>query len=338
MTVQDPPGRTLAAIRASLELLDRATAQDRHELLPREIALVTGVPHVGAEELLRFPGDTYGLAWNLDHDRVGVILLDPGERIQAGDTVRRTDRVADVPVGGGLVGRVVDALGRPRDARGPLRTDRRLPIERPAPPIVDRAPVRRPLQTGIKVVDALVPIGRGQRELVVGDRQTGKTQICVDTIINQRDTGVLCIYCAIGQGASSVARVIEDLAENGALDWTIVVAATANDPVGQQFLAPYAATSMAEDFVEQGRDVLLVLDDLTRHARTYREISLLLRRPPGAGHLGVHPHQPHLHHRWPDLPRPQALPPRDPARRRRRAVGVAGRRQRPGAGLPSRRR
>jgi F-type H+-transporting ATPase subunit alpha len=189
--------------------------------------------------------------------------------------------VLDVPVGEGLLGRVVDPLGRPRDEKGAFHADARWPIEREAPPIMHRAPVRTPLQTGLKVVDALLPIGRGQRELIVGDRQTGKTAVALDTIINQRDTDVVCVYCAIGQRSAAVAGVISDLKAYGAFDHTIVVVAGGDDPPGLQFAAPYAATSMAEFFMEQGRDVLIVYDDLTRHAQAYRELSLLLRRPPG---------------------------------------------------------
>jgi F-type H+-transporting ATPase subunit alpha len=195
--------------------------------------------------------------------------------------VHRTDRVLDVPVGESLLGRVVDPLGRPRDEKGAFRADARWPIEREAPPIMHRAPVRTPLQTGLKAVDALLPIGRGQRELIVGDRQTGKTAIALDTIINQRDTEVVCVYCAIGQRSAAVAGVISDLKEYGAFDHTVVVVAGGDDPPGLQFAAPYAATSMAEFFMERGRDVLIVYDDLTRHAQAYRELSLLLRRPPG---------------------------------------------------------
>ncbi len=245
------------------------------------IARVSGLGRVGAEELLRFPGNVAGFALSLAPDAIGVVLLDEGDRLRAGDEVRRTGRVVDVPVGDDLIGRVVDALGRPLDDRGPIAQERRRPIERDAPRILDRAPVSIPLQTGLKAVDALIPIGRGQRELIVGDRQTGKTAVAIDTILNQRETAVIAVYCAIGQRASSVAKVIADLDARGALDTTIVVVAGGEDPPGMQFIAPYAATTMAEHFMEQGRDVLIVYDDLTRHARAYRELSLLLRRPPG---------------------------------------------------------
>jgi F-type H+-transporting ATPase subunit alpha len=245
------------------------------------IARVTGLRGVGAEELLHFPGDMAGFALNLEPDKIGVVLLDESDELGAGDEVRRTGRVVDVPVGDALMGRVVDALGRPMDDRGPIEQRERRPIEREAPRILERAPVSVPLQTGLKAVDALIPIGRGQRELIVGDRQTGKTSVAVDTILNQREKDVIAIYCAIGQRGSAVAKVIADLRERGAMDTTIVVVAGGDDPPGMQFIAPYAATSIGEFFMEQGRDVLIVYDDLTRHARAYRELSLLLRRPPG---------------------------------------------------------
>jgi F-type H+-transporting ATPase subunit alpha len=245
------------------------------------IAYVTGLPGVQAEELVRFPGGLFGMAYNLDVDEVGVILLGDGVPIAAGTEVHRTERVVDVPVGNALLGRVVDATGQPLDDKGPVRTLERRPIERMAPAIMDRAPVTVPLQTGLKVVDALIPIGRGQRELILGDRQTGKTAIALDTILNQRDRDVLCVYCAIGQRSASVAKVIADLHAYDAMDACMVVVASGEDPPGLQFITPYAATTMAEYFMEQGRDVLIVYDDLTRHARAYRELSLLLRRPPG---------------------------------------------------------
>ncbi|WP_089937588.1 alternate F1F0 ATPase, F1 subunit alpha [Candidatus Entotheonella palauensis] len=245
------------------------------------IAYVSGLPGVQAEELVRFPDGLFGMAYNLDADEIGVILLGDSTAVMAGAEVRRTERVVDVPVGHALLGRVVDATGQPLDHKGRVRTVERRPIERPAPAIMDRAPVTVPLQTGLKVVDALIPIGRGQRELILGDRQTGKTAIALDTILNQRDGDVLCVYCAIGQRSAAVAKVIADLHAYGALDTCIVVVASGEDPPGLQFITPYAATTMAEYFMEQGRDVLIVYDDLTRHARAYRELSLLLRRPPG---------------------------------------------------------
>jgi len=244
-------------------------------------ALVDGLPGVQADELVRFPDGQRGLAFNLDENHVGVMLMDVGEEIDAGDRVQRTRRVMDIPVGESLLGRVVDATGRPRDGKGPIREARRLPIERPAADVLEREPVQVPLQTGIKVIDALIPIGRGQRELVVGDRQTGKTAVAVDIIINQRGRDVVCIYCAVGQRSSAVARVIEGLRRQDALEYCTVVASSGDDPAGLRYAAPYAATSMGEYFMQQGRDVLVVYDDLTRHARAYRELSLLLRRPPG---------------------------------------------------------
>ncbi len=245
------------------------------------IVRASGLRGVRAEELIRFPGNLLGMAFNVDRDEIGVVLMDEAENISAGSEVRRTDRVMDVPVGEALLGRVVDAQGRPLDELGKLNTSRRFPLERPAPGIMDRLPVTEPLQTGYKVVDALIPIGRGQRELIIGDRQTGKTAIAVDTIINQQDKHVICIYCAVGKRASSVAKVISDLKDKHGMEYSIVVVATEEDPPGLQFITPYAAASMGEFFMEQGKDVLVVFDDLTRHARAYRELSLLLRRPPG---------------------------------------------------------
>lgn len=245
------------------------------------IAKVSGLPGVGFEELLEFPHGLHGIAFNVDEDEIGVVLLGDSWQLHAGDAVTRTGRVMDVPVGEPLLGRVIDPLGNPLDGLGELRFSQRLPIERPARGIMERAPVSVPLQTGIKVIDALIPIGRGQRELILGDRQTGKTALALDTILNQREHNVLCIYCAIGQRASGVAKVVADLREKGALAYSVVVVTEGSDPPGLAYIAPYAATSIAEHFMEQGRDVLIVYDDLTHHARAYRELSLLLRRPPG---------------------------------------------------------
>jgi F-type H+-transporting ATPase subunit alpha len=261
------------------------------QLTPREvgtiisiatgIAKVSGLPGVGFEELVKFPGDVLGIAFNVDEDEIGVVLLGEYWHLHAGDEVERTGRVMDVVVGDGLLGRVIDPLGRALDGNGLVAASERLPIERPAAPIMDRAPVTVPLQTGLKVIDALIPIGRGQRELILGDRQTGKTAIAIDTILNQRGQNVVCVYCAIGQRASAVAKTVAVLRAKGAMDHTIVVVTEGNDPPGLAYIAPYAATSIAEHFMEAGRDVLIVYDDLTQHARAYRELSLLLRRPPG---------------------------------------------------------
>ena len=280
-----------ATLDQTFDVIGEARRQFVHRLRPQEVgtilsvatgvAQVAGLPHVGFDELVRFPGDVYGIAFNLDEDQVGVVLLDDYWRLSAGDQVERTGRVMDVGVGEGLLGRVVDPLGRPLDGLGAVRTQQRLPIERPAAPIMDRAAVNVPLQTGIKVIDALIPIGRGQRELILGDRQTGKTAIAIDTILNQRGKDVVCVYCAIGQRASAVAKAVATLRERGALEYTVVVVTEGNQPPGLAYIAPYAATSMAEHFMEAGRDVLIVYDDLTQHARAYRELSLLLRRPPG---------------------------------------------------------
>lgn len=245
------------------------------------IARVGGLPNVKLEECVRFSGDLMGMVFNLDPHEVGVILLGDGAHLKAGSEVQRTGRVLDVPVGEGLLGRVIDPLGRPLDQGGVVRATLHRPIEREAPPIMQRVPVTVPLQTGIKVIDAAIPIGRGQRELILGDRQSGKTALALDTIINQKDKDMLCVYCAIGQRSSAVARLIADLQAEQALAYTVVVVAAGEDPPGLQFVAPYAATSIAEYFMEQGRDVLIVYDDLTRHAWTYRELALLLRRPPG---------------------------------------------------------
>jgi F-type H+-transporting ATPase subunit alpha len=263
----------------------------QHTLEPREIGTVisvsegvvkvSGLPGVGFEELLQFKGNILGIAYNIDEAEIGVILLGEDSLLQVGDAVERTGRVMDIPVGDALIGRVISPLGAPRDGKGLIATTQRLPIERPAPAIMDRQAVTVPMQTGIKVIDALIPIGRGQRELILGDRQTGKTAIAIDAIINQAGKNVICIYCAIGQRASSVAKVIANLTLKGAMEYSIVVATEGNNAPGLKYIAPYAASSIGEYFMEKGRDVLIVFDDLTHHARAYREISLLLRRPPG---------------------------------------------------------
>jgi len=292
MSTEDTFGDTLTGLFDSVfSRIAQARESVIPALTPREtgtitsiitgIAKVSGLPGVGFDELLKFFGDIYGIAFNVDEDEIGVILLGDYSSLQAGDEVERLDRVVDVPVGDGLIGRIINPIGQPLDGKGRLVTSERQPVESPAPSILDRDPVTEPLQTGIKVIDALIPVGRGQRELILGDRQTGKTAIALDTILNQRGKNVLCVYCAIGQRASGVAKVIATLREQGALEYSVVVVTEGNDPPGLAYVAPYAATSIAEYFMQQGRDVLVVYDDLTHHARAYRELSLLLRRPPG---------------------------------------------------------
>ena len=232
-------------------------------------------------ELLEFPGGVYGMAQNLEEDLVGAVILGSDQNIREGDTVKRTKRIVEVPVGEAMLGRVVDALGKPIDGKGPINTTESRPVECPAPGIIERAPVNVPLQTGIKAIDSMIPIGRGQRELIIGDRQTGKTAICMDTIINQKGTGVVCVYVAIGQKRSTVAQVAETLAKNGAMDYTCIVAATASESAPLQYIAPYAGCSIGEYFMHKGKDVLVIYDDLSKHAVAYRALSLLLHRPPG---------------------------------------------------------
>lgn len=276
--------RTLAGIaRACETFTPRLSVREigRVTSVTTSVVTVSGLPGVGYEELVTFPDGLQGIAFNLDHDQVGVVLLGDCGDLRAGDETERTGRVVDVPVGDGLLGRIVDPLARPLDDGAPIPSTTRLPIERSAPAIMSRAPVDVPLQTGVKVVDAMIPVGRGQRELILGDRQTGKTAIAIQTILNQRGKDVLCVYCAIGQRTSAVARVIAELRARGAMEYTVVVVTEGDDPPGLIYIAPYAATSIAEHFMERGRDVLIVYDDLTNHARAYRELSLLLRRPPG---------------------------------------------------------
>ena len=289
--MNNPPSVLDAALNLTFSSLRGARETFKPELVPHEVGAVTnvatgiatisGLPGVGYEELVSFPNGLLGIAFNIDEDEVGVILLGDFQGMHAGDEVQRTYRVMDVAVGDGLLGRVIDPLGKPLDGKGPIDSDQRLPIERPAHPIMERSPVVIPLQTGLKAIDALIPVGRGQRELILGDRQTGKTAIAIDAILNQRGKNVLCVYCAIGQRASAVAKVIANLQEKGALEYTVVVVAEGNDAPGLVYITPYAATTIAEYFMEKGRDVLIVYDDLTHHARAYRELSLLLRRPPG---------------------------------------------------------
>jgi F-type H+/Na+-transporting ATPase subunit alpha len=245
------------------------------------IARVSGLAGVQADELVEFTGGVTGIAFNLDPKEVGVIMLGSSDQIVSGDRVRRTGRVVDIPVGEALLGRVIDASAQPLDNYGPVIFNERRPVEREAPPIMARSPVTEPLQTGLKVIDALIPVGRGQRELILGDRQIGKTAIALDTMINQADKDLICVYCSIGQQGADVAKFIAQLRKYGAMDYTTVVVASGDGPPGLRFIAPYAATTIAEFFMEQGRDVLIVYDDLTLHARAYRELSLLLERPPG---------------------------------------------------------
>ena len=286
-----PPDSLLESAKLAFATLEQARDAFTPSFSPREtgtittvstgIATVVGLPNVGYEELIQFPGNLYGIAFNVDEVEIGVVLLGEYSHLHTGDEVTRTGRVMDVAVGEELLGRVIDPLGRPLDNKSSITTRKRLPIERDAKAIMDRSPVTVPMQTGIKVIDALVPVGRGQRELILGDRQTGKTAIAVDAILNQKGQNVLCLYCAIGQRASAVAKVIAELRDGGAMDYTVVMVSEGNDAPGLAYIAPYAATSIAEHFMESGRDVLIVYDDLTQHARAYRELSLLLRRPPG---------------------------------------------------------
>lgn len=286
-----PVGDIAGAVLAGLSRLDAARHDLDRQLTVEElgvvqsvssgVALVTGLPGVAVDEVVRFESGQLGLATDLTDDTVGVTLLAEPQGIQAGSTVVRTGRVLDVPVGSVLLGRIVDPLGHPLDDKGPVAATERLPVERPATPIFERGPVSRPLQTGIKAIDALFPIGRGQRELIVGDRQTGKSSVALSAVLAQRGTGVKCVYCSVGQRGAQVARAIETLKRTGALEYTTVVVAASHEPPGVRQIAPFAATSMGEALMEEGHDVLVVYDDLTQHARSYRELSLLLRRPPG---------------------------------------------------------
>src|SRR2546427_2817861 len=245
------------------------------------IARVHGLVKVMAGELLSFPHDLAGIAMNLEEDQVGVVLLGEYTEIKEGDEVKRTGRIMSVPVGDALIGRVVNSLGQPIDDKGPIATDKFIPVERLAPGVIDRQPVREPMATGLKAIDSMIPIGRGQRELIIGDRQTGKTAVALDTIINNKGNDLICIYNAVGQKRSSIAQVVKILSDAGAMDYTIVVAASASEPAPMQYISPYAACAMGEHFRDTKRHALVIYDDLSKHAASYREISLLLRRPPG---------------------------------------------------------
>ncbi|QHI72452.1 F0F1 ATP synthase subunit alpha [Aminipila terrae] len=245
------------------------------------ISRIYGLEKCMAGELLEFPGEVYGMALNLEEDNVGAVMLGSDKNIKEGDIVKPTGKVVEVPVGNDLIGRVVNALGQPLDGKGPISAEAHRPVEYPAPGVLQRKSVNQPLQTGIKAIDSMIPIGRGQRELIIGDRQTGKTAIAIDTILNQKDSGVICIYVAIGQKKSTVAQLVQTLENKGAMGYSIVVSATASDVAPLQYIAPYAGCAMAEHFMYQGKDVLIIYDDLSKHAVAYRAMSLLLRRPPG---------------------------------------------------------
>ena len=262
---------------SQMEITDFGTVQEVGD----GVARVTGLRHCVAGELLEFSGGIYGMAMNLEEKNVGAVIIGADRGIKEGDIVRPTGRVAEVPVGEELLGRVVNPLGEPIDGKGPVETDKTRPIESPAPGVLQRKSVHQPLQTGIKAIDAMIPIGKGQRELIIGDRQTGKTAIAIDTIINQKGKDVICIYVAIGQRKSTIAQLVKTLEDRDAMRYTIIVSATASDVAPLQYIAPYAGCAMGEEFMYEGKDVLIVYDDLSKHAVAYRAMSLLLRRPPG---------------------------------------------------------
>lgn len=245
------------------------------------IALIYGLQNAMAGELLRFPGDVYGMVLNLEEEHVGAVLMGDDSNIREGDEVKRTGRIVEVPVGDGMLGRVVNALGQAIDGGEPIKSDKFRPVERVAPGVMTRKSVHQPIQTGLKIIDSMIPIGRGQRELIIGDRQTGKTAIAIDTIINQKENNVKCIYVAIGQKASTVAQIVEKLRSHGAMEYTTIVSSTASEPAPLQYIAPYAGCAIGEEWMENGDDVLIVYDDLSKHAVAYRTMSLLLKRPPG---------------------------------------------------------
>ncbi len=269
--------RELAGHEADVDLAEVGTVVSVGD----GIARIYGLQKCMANEMLAFPNDVFGLALNLEEDEIGAVLMGETRQVEEGDQVRRTGRIMQVPVGDALIGRVVDPLGRPLDGKGPIAASEFYPLERVAPGVVDRQPVKEPLQTGLKAIDAMIPIGRGQRELIIGDRQTGKTAVAIDTILNQRDSGVICIYVAVGQKRSTVAQVVKQLEERGAMRYTIVVSASASEPAPLQYLAPYGGCAMGEYFLYNGRHALVIYDDLSKQAAAYREVSLLLRRPPG---------------------------------------------------------
>jgi F-type H+-transporting ATPase subunit alpha len=284
MTTQLNPSEISNLIKDRIKNFE-ASAESRTEgtvvSLTDGIARIHGLSEAMQGEMLEFPGDIFGLALNLEQDSVGAVVLGNYKNISEGDTVKCTGRILEVPVGPALLGRVVDTLGNPIDGKGAIETTETSPIEKVAPGVIERQGVNQPLETGFKSIDAMVPIGRGQRELIIGDRQTGKTAVAIDAIINQKGNGVKCIYVAVGQKASSVATVVRKLEEHGALEYTTVVAANASDSAALQYLAPYAGCSMGEYFRDNGEDALIVYDDLSKQAVAYREVSLLLRRPPG---------------------------------------------------------
>ena len=282
--MQLKPEEISKVIRSQIKYYENAIRQDETGtvlMVGDGIARASGLSNCMAGELLEFEDGSYGMAQNLEENSVSVVLFGSGENISEGQLVKRTGKVVSVPVGEGMIGRVVNALGQPIDGAGPITAAEYRPIESPAPGICERKGVNQPLQTGIKAIDSMVPIGRGQRELIIGDRQTGKTAIAIDTIINQKGQGVNCIYVAIGQKASTVASIVKTLTEFGAMDYTTIVASTASEPAPLQYIAPYAGCAIGEEWMEAGKDVLVVYDDLSKHATAYRTLSLLLRRPPG---------------------------------------------------------
>ena len=283
-TVQLKPEQISRIIRSQIKYYENAIEQTETgtvTMVGDGIARAAGLDNCMAGELVQFESGTYGMAQNLEENSVSIVLLGDDEGIKEGSTIKRTGKVVSVPVGEGMIGRVVNALGQPIDGKGPIEAADYRAIESPAPGILERQPVKQPLQTGIKAIDSMIPIGRGQRELIIGDRQTGKTTIATDTIINQKGKDVICIYVAIGQKRSTVASLVENLTRNGAMDYTIVVAATASESSPMQYIAPYAGCAMGEYFMNQGKDVLIIYDDLSKHAVAYRALSLLIRRPPG---------------------------------------------------------